>query len=317
VNSYNRNVPRVLVVDDSKTILDLIRRILTSHEYEVETADNGAEALDKYVKFKPNIVTLDLAMPVIDGYETLNRLLTLDKNANIIMLTSDERETVLYKCLERGALGYIVKPFTVTDLILGITNYLIVGTDKNVVTIFTLISNKIRDSIRKIFGINISVTLRHIEVIKQDIPHYSDPSQIRVIHVIQEELLIDIPSGVIGFVTGIHGQRDGIIISYISEKDFYILFNKNYINRNITDYAMEFFNTVNTKILSEMVNFTHLILNTELIRPYDKSKDNVPVKQVIKAKFEVILEDVQKILIEVQVGFTKVNTAKFSTSLQL
>jgi CheY-like chemotaxis protein len=61
------HLKRILAIDDSPVILSLIKDILTARDYMVETANGGQEALDKYPGFKPDVVTLDLAMPSMES----------------------------------------------------------------------------------------------------------------------------------------------------------------------------------------------------------------------------------------------------------
>jgi CheY-like chemotaxis protein len=64
---------RILAVDDSPVILSLIKDVLTARDYSVETANDGQDALEKYAEFKPDVVTLDLTMPLMDGYQVLRQ----------------------------------------------------------------------------------------------------------------------------------------------------------------------------------------------------------------------------------------------------
>ena len=74
---------KVLVVDDSVSIQMAIKAVLNQANYQIETAGDGAAALSLYCKFKPDIVLLDMSMPIMDGKETLRRLLSLDQKARI------------------------------------------------------------------------------------------------------------------------------------------------------------------------------------------------------------------------------------------
>ena len=109
---------KVLVVDNSNEIRTLIQDILVSRNYEVEVAESGEDALRKYLTFKPHVVTLDLGMPGgMDGYTTLSRIIEIDRNANVVIVTAFPYEHSMKKCLERGAAGYLTKPFTIPDLL--------------------------------------------------------------------------------------------------------------------------------------------------------------------------------------------------------
>ena len=102
---------RVLVADDSTTMRKIVGQHLKSEMYEVcGEAANGQEAVELYKELSPDAVTLDINMPVMDGVDALKQILEYDKNARIVMVTSEgQRETVI-DAIKVGARGYIVKP---------------------------------------------------------------------------------------------------------------------------------------------------------------------------------------------------------------
>lgn len=104
---------RVLVVDDEKDILDLLKYNLEKEGFEVQTASNGADALEKAAA-KPDLVILDLMMPVLDGFETCKRLKASPKTASIpvVFLTAKSGEVDEILGLELGADDYIQKPIS-------------------------------------------------------------------------------------------------------------------------------------------------------------------------------------------------------------
>jgi len=108
---------KVLAVDDTPAIVKLIKDILSSRGYLVETAEDGPTALLKYVQFKPDIVTLDLTMPGMSGYETLTKILEKNKRAIVIILTANDEDVALQECMKRGAAGYVNKPFRPSELV--------------------------------------------------------------------------------------------------------------------------------------------------------------------------------------------------------
>jgi two-component system, chemotaxis family, chemotaxis protein CheY len=102
---------RVLVVDDSMFIAKQLGQILTSEGFELaDTAADGAQGVEKYKALHPDLVTMDITMPVMDGVSALEKILEFDKNANIIMVSALGKEDVVKKCLLMGAKSYIVKP---------------------------------------------------------------------------------------------------------------------------------------------------------------------------------------------------------------
>ena len=102
---------RVLVVDDSTTMRKIIAQHLKAEAYEIcGEAANGEEALELYKELMPDVVTLDINMPVMSGLDALKCILGHDKDANVLMVTSEgDRETVI-EAITAGAKGYIVKP---------------------------------------------------------------------------------------------------------------------------------------------------------------------------------------------------------------
>lgn len=106
-----------MAVDDNAAIVTLINDILTSRGHQVETALDGKIALQKYSLFKPNMVTLDLMMPEMSGYETLTKILEMDRNAIVIMLTANGEDDAVLECMKRGAMGFLTKPFKTNELL--------------------------------------------------------------------------------------------------------------------------------------------------------------------------------------------------------
>ena len=102
---------RVLVVDDSMFIAKQLGQIFTSEGFEVAgTAADGAQGVEKYKELRPDLVTMDITMPVMDGVSALEKILEFDKNARVIMVSALGKEDVVKKSLLMGAKSYIVKP---------------------------------------------------------------------------------------------------------------------------------------------------------------------------------------------------------------
>ncbi len=106
------NLGKILVVDDEQDIVEIIAFNLQTAGYQIETANNGAEAIRKAKSFKPDLILLDVMMPEKDGLQTLKELRSNPENDKtvIIFLTalSDEQSEILG--LEAGADDYIAKP---------------------------------------------------------------------------------------------------------------------------------------------------------------------------------------------------------------
>lgn len=110
---------KVLVVDDEVHIVELIKFNLESNGYEVVTAYDGEEAIEKAEVEKPNLIILDLMLPKLDGIEVCRRLRRNQKTAqiSIIMLTAKSDESDKIVGLEIGADDYMTKPFSIKELI--------------------------------------------------------------------------------------------------------------------------------------------------------------------------------------------------------
>jgi DNA-binding response OmpR family regulator len=106
----------ILVVDDERNIVELVRLYLEAEGYRVEAAGDGAIALDKVRAIKPALVILDLMLPVIDGWDVCRRL-QADSDISIIMLTARSDDIDKIVGLELGADDYVTKPFNPRELV--------------------------------------------------------------------------------------------------------------------------------------------------------------------------------------------------------
>lgn len=106
-------MPTILVVEDQEEIASLLRFKLKHSGYEVALAENGKVALEMSRANPPDLIILDVMMPVMDGVETLKNLKSDDhlKSIPVIMLTAQSAETAVVNGLELGAEDYITKPF--------------------------------------------------------------------------------------------------------------------------------------------------------------------------------------------------------------
>lgn len=105
-------MPKVLVVDDEQDILELIRHSLAKEGFEVHVAANGAQAIEQARKVKPEIIIMDVMMPVMDGMEACRQLKDNPdtKNIPVIFLTARSEEFAELAGFEAGADDYIAKP---------------------------------------------------------------------------------------------------------------------------------------------------------------------------------------------------------------
>jgi two-component system response regulator MprA len=107
---------RILVVEDDRAVREALRRALTLGGYEVQSADDGEQAIEKVVQDIPDAVVLDIGLPGIDGLEVCRRLRLLGNRVAILILTAREQVSDRIDGLDAGADDYLVKPFDVGEL---------------------------------------------------------------------------------------------------------------------------------------------------------------------------------------------------------
>jgi len=103
---------KVLIVDDAAFMRMMIKNIITKHGYEVAgEAENGKQAVALYSELKPDLVTMDITMPEMDGIESVKAIRSLDQNAKIIMISAMGQQAMVMDAIQAGAKDFIVKPF--------------------------------------------------------------------------------------------------------------------------------------------------------------------------------------------------------------
>lgn len=101
----------VLVVDDAAFMRMMIRNILTGDGYVVHEAVNGRDAVEKYGSIRPDLVTMDITMPEMDGLEAIRRIRQQDPDARVLVVSAMGQQQLIVEALESGALDFVVKPF--------------------------------------------------------------------------------------------------------------------------------------------------------------------------------------------------------------
>lgn len=113
---------QVLVVDDSMIIRNKISRLPDSAGYHViDTAKDGKEAIQKCAQYHPDIVTLDLTMPGMDGLQAIPKLIEIKSNILILVVSALSDQATGLEALELGASGFLNKPFTDEQLLKSLT----------------------------------------------------------------------------------------------------------------------------------------------------------------------------------------------------
>jgi two-component system, chemotaxis family, chemotaxis protein CheY len=103
---------RILITDDALFMRVTLKNILTQNGFEVVgEAQNGAESVRKYAELKPDLVTMDITMPEMDGLTALKEIRKADPEARVVMVTAMGQKALVVEALQSGAKDFIVKPF--------------------------------------------------------------------------------------------------------------------------------------------------------------------------------------------------------------
>lgn len=108
---------KLMIVDDSNIIRSKITRTLTQHNMEVvATAGNGEDAVSLFATKKPDVVTMDLTMPRMDGLECIRALRKLNGKVKILVVSALSDKSTAIQALKEGAQGFLCKPFSESEL---------------------------------------------------------------------------------------------------------------------------------------------------------------------------------------------------------
>ncbi len=161
-NTKKRNKPIILIVDDVPRNIQVLGAILNKKDYELAVAMNGQQALDTVAKIKPDLILLDVMMPVMDGHEVCRRLKENEstKDIPVIFITAKTESEDIIRGFELGAVDYITKPFIGSELIARVHTHLSLKNTKESLQdeiatknkFFSIISHDLRGS----FGIILS-----------------------------------------------------------------------------------------------------------------------------------------------------------------
>ena len=109
---------KILIVDDSRTSRKMLRNILESNGHEIiDEAVNGKEGVQKFQALKPDVVTLDITMPVVDGVEALKMIKALDPESKVVMVTAAGQKNKMIECIKAGANEFLTKPFEQQEIV--------------------------------------------------------------------------------------------------------------------------------------------------------------------------------------------------------
>ncbi len=102
----------ILIIDDSKTSRKVLKNLLQTEGHQIiAEAINGEDGINKFIEFKPDVVTMDITMPVMDGIEALRRIRAIDEHAKVVMVTAAGQANKMYEAVKYGASEFLAKPF--------------------------------------------------------------------------------------------------------------------------------------------------------------------------------------------------------------
>jgi len=103
---------RVMIVDDALFMRNMLKDIFTRAGHEiVAEAEDGKQALERYLEIKPDLVTMDIVMPKCSGIEALRDIIAADPQARVVMVSALGQDSLVLEAVEAGARDFIVKPF--------------------------------------------------------------------------------------------------------------------------------------------------------------------------------------------------------------
>jgi len=118
-------MPTVLIVDDALFMRVAVGNMFREMGFEiVGEASNGREAIELYNKLKPDLVTMDITMPIMSGIDAVKEILHEHSDANIIMMTALGQQRIIVEAIEAGAKDFITKPFEQNQLKTVVNNIL-------------------------------------------------------------------------------------------------------------------------------------------------------------------------------------------------
>jgi two-component system chemotaxis response regulator CheY len=109
---------KVLVVDDVAFVRKTLSDLLTQAGYQVVgEANDGTDAVAKYQQLRPDLVTMDVVMPQMSGIEATKKIMKLDKDARVIIISAMGQENLVMEAINVGAKDYVLKPFSAQDVL--------------------------------------------------------------------------------------------------------------------------------------------------------------------------------------------------------
>lgn len=150
------DVPKILIIDDEEIVRDSCTRILSKNDYEIATAENGAEGLALLEDFQPDIALVDLKMPGLSGYEVLDQIRAYDSTIVTIVITGFATVVSAVEAMKKGTFEFLPKPFKPDELRLIVRR----GLDKRELLLETRALRKEKELLREHFAAIVSHELK-------------------------------------------------------------------------------------------------------------------------------------------------------------
>jgi len=116
---------KILVVDDAAFMRIMLRNILVEAGHEVTgEAENGVQAVQKYKELQPDLVTMDITMPEMNGIEAVKEIVSYDPNAKVMMCSAMGQQSMVLETIKAGAKDFLVKPFNKEKVVESITKFI-------------------------------------------------------------------------------------------------------------------------------------------------------------------------------------------------
>jgi len=278
------------VVDNSKHTVNTIEKYFETEGYVTCPAENGAEALNLCMTIKPKIVTLDLDLPIMDGFELLKKIRKGFPEINCVVISSLENIDVMEKCFRLGAAGFLVKPFTKEEFIYTINNSTRSQARGKIYHIFLRSASRLDNALRKLIP-NSTVSLTTLEMFPYEAPakiNYNNTNYKLVsVSKIKEIKKWSAPEGKIGFIDLVVGRTEGKMVSFVNEEVIFYLRNFEAVVGDIE----VFFDMVHAKIVSELAESFEREIYLKRCGHFDALTFESPPTDMIKAEFVIKIDE--------------------------
>lgn len=116
-------MPRILLVDDAAFMRMRCSKLLAEHGYETAEAENGSDGVAKYQSYRPDLVLMDITMPVMDGIAATREIKSIDPEAKVVMVSALGQQTMVIEAIKAGAKDFVVKPFEPEKILATVRKY--------------------------------------------------------------------------------------------------------------------------------------------------------------------------------------------------